>query len=246
MEDLFNAIQIQTITGCTRTCDFCANAYVENTPQGDMSDHIFELIIRQLKELHFSGRVSPYLMNEPLLDIARLRSLFEAGLDGLIVDCYDTQEQFMQMMEMCRKGLEGIADIEMQPNFDIRKLPLKVKFVQVYDCSDYRVESPFLTNVGGHVKRDIGIKLPLDRSCFAVFEQMYVNYKGDAVLCCQDWGFKVVLGTVAKDGLLGIWYGEALKHYRERLLQGDRGSLALCRICDSRSEKDFMYVGKTE
>lgn len=270
MADLFKAIQIQTRTGCPRRCNFCANTYVKTFASKEMPDFIFESIVSQLQSIGFNGRISPYLMNEPLLDKRleqkihsirkacskahlrfntngdlltsdRLKLLFEAGLDGLIVDCYDSPSQYTDKLTMIEATLAEYKDIVVQPDFDIRAQSVNRKFVQVYDCSDYHKEASYLTNFAGHVVRDIGIQLPLKRSCFTVFEQMYINYKGEAILCCQDWGFQVVLGNVLRDGLLGIWNGERVKHYRERLTNNDRGSLLLCKTCDARSHKDLNY-----
>ncbi len=270
MENLFKAIQIQTLTGCNRSCKFCANSQVSSSFGEEMPDHIFDSIVQQLKKLKYAGRISPYLMNEPLLDKAleykiqkikkaipkahirintngdllgtkRFISLFNSGMDGIIIDCYDSTKQFNAMLNLVKSGIKSVPDVILQPKFNIRKTPIKKRFAQVYDCSNYEKDSPYLTNYAGHVQRDIGIKLPLKRSCFTVFEQMFVNHKGDSVLCCQDWAFQVILGNVAKDGLLAIWQGKILEDYRNKLSQADRSQLVLCNNCDSRNEKDMKY-----
>jgi MoaA/NifB/PqqE/SkfB family radical SAM enzyme len=220
--------------------------------------------------LDYKGRVSPYLTNEPLLDLKledkihrikqyipeahirintngdllnaeRLISLFNSGLDGIVVDCYDSVPQFKDMLNTINGAIQSMPEIALQPKFDFRKMPIKQRFVQIYDCSDYKKDSPYLTNYAGHVKRDIGIKLPLNRPCFAVFEQMYINYKGDAVLCCQDWGFQAVLGNVVNDRLLAIWNGNILEDYRQKLSKCGRSQLFLCSTCDSINNKDVNY-----
>lgn len=68
-------VQIQTQSGCDGRCVFCPNAEVakSNLPQGRMDPALFHKIVDELAELR-PRRISPYLMNEPLLD-ARLPEL---------------------------------------------------------------------------------------------------------------------------------------------------------------------------
>lgn len=62
-------MQIQTQSGCNGRCVFCPNESVMNShlEQGRMEEALFHKVIDELSELH-PRRISPYLMNEPLLD----------------------------------------------------------------------------------------------------------------------------------------------------------------------------------
>jgi hypothetical protein len=66
-------IQIQTFTGCNADCIFCpyGESY-ETQPKGKMPPELFRRIIDEAAE-HGVRRISPCLMNEPLMD----RDLFE-------------------------------------------------------------------------------------------------------------------------------------------------------------------------
>ncbi|MDD4951143.1 MAG: SPASM domain-containing protein [Desulfovibrionaceae bacterium] len=62
------AVQIQTTSLCNARCLFCG--YVDShkdLPQGRMDEALFRKIIDECGR-HPVGRISPYLMNEPLLD----------------------------------------------------------------------------------------------------------------------------------------------------------------------------------
>ncbi len=63
------AIQIQTISGCNGNCVFCPNKKTKiSIPYKDqMEESLFYSIIDQCIDLGVR-RISPYLMNEPLLD----------------------------------------------------------------------------------------------------------------------------------------------------------------------------------
>ena len=61
-------LQIQTFTGCNADCIFCPyGSTYETQPKGKMTPELFERIIDEAAE-HDVRRISPYLMNEPLMD----------------------------------------------------------------------------------------------------------------------------------------------------------------------------------
>ena len=61
-------LQIQTVTGCNADCVFCPyGSTYESQPKGRMSDELFRRLIDEAAQ-HDVRRISPYLMNEPLLD----------------------------------------------------------------------------------------------------------------------------------------------------------------------------------
>lgn len=62
------AIQIQTDSRCNARCLFCGYTDTHKSlPQGAMDDELFKKIVDECGK-HMIGRISPYLMNEPLLD----------------------------------------------------------------------------------------------------------------------------------------------------------------------------------
>ena len=66
-------IQIQTFTGCNADCIFCPYGETYQTqPRGKMPIDLFHRVIDESAE-NDVRRISPYLMNEPLMD----RDLFD-------------------------------------------------------------------------------------------------------------------------------------------------------------------------
>jgi radical SAM protein with 4Fe4S-binding SPASM domain len=62
------AIQIQTTSRCNANCLFCGYHTIKNTHEhGAMDDALFKRIADECGR-HYIGRISPYLMNEPLMD----------------------------------------------------------------------------------------------------------------------------------------------------------------------------------
>src|SRR5918999_3500602 len=66
-QPMFSRIQIQTVSWCNRSCAFCPSGKFP-VPKTYMPLEVYHRIIDQLHDLDFSGRISPYLMNESLLD----------------------------------------------------------------------------------------------------------------------------------------------------------------------------------
>ncbi|MBN1476346.1 radical SAM protein [Candidatus Sumerlaeota bacterium] len=63
-------VQIQTVSGCNGNCIFCPNQKTAiDIPMGHLMDmDLFKRIIDQVVEIPCLKRISPYLMNEPMLD----------------------------------------------------------------------------------------------------------------------------------------------------------------------------------
>ncbi|GIX49442.1 MAG: radical SAM protein [Candidatus Tectimicrobiota bacterium] len=271
---LFTRIQIQTVSWCNRSCAFCPSGKFP-VPKAFMPLEVYRRVIDQLAELEFAGRLSPYLMNEPLLDkrlpeliaYARQRCpqswiaintngdalseslacrLFEAGLNCLDVNAYDSPQQHAAHLALAarvakrRPGLRvhrGYLD----PTFNGEGLPRSLQILHCRDMSDWegrfraKRATPGLTNRSGNVPAARRLAAPLPLGCPRPFEQMYINYLGQAVLCCNDWRFEVVMGDTAQASLREIWTNAKYEAYRRQLARQNR-AMPLCATCDYRAE----------
>ena len=83
--DFPRTLQIQTFTGCNADCIFCPYGETYSTqPKGKMPIELFRRIVDEAAA-HGVRRISPYLMNEPLMD----RDLFDKVryINEKIPDC---------------------------------------------------------------------------------------------------------------------------------------------------------------
>jgi MoaA/NifB/PqqE/SkfB family radical SAM enzyme len=83
--DFPRTIQIQTFTGCNADCIFCPYGETYTTqPRGRMTPDLFRRIVDEAAA-HKVRRISPYLMNEPLMD----KEMFDRirYINGKIPDC---------------------------------------------------------------------------------------------------------------------------------------------------------------
>lgn len=267
---LFTRIQIQTVSWCNRSCAFCPSGKFP-VPKTFMPLEIYHRLIDQLHDIAFAGRISPYLMNEPLLDkrlpdliayarrqcpeswiaintngdallASLLESLFDAGLNCLDVNAYDSTAQYDDYVALATRVAASRTDIALttgylDPNFNNEaQLASSAKHLHCRDMSDWEMRFgteavPHLTNRSGNVPDARRLSAPLELGCPRPFQQMYINHRGEAVLCCNDWRFEVVMGDTATAALPSIWTNAGYEAYRDRLRRHDR-HMPLCEGCD--------------
>jgi len=271
---LFSRIQIQTVSWCNRSCAFCPSGKFP-VPKTFMALEVYHRIIDHLHDLDFSGRISPYLMNESLLDkrlpelIAYAREgcpdswiaintngdalsesllarLFDAGLNCLDVNAYDNTAQYDAYVALAERVAARRDDITLttgysDPSFNNLTLPRSMRILHCRDMSTWetrfrdKVSTPDLTNRSGNIPQARRLTAPLPLGCERPFQQMYINYRGEAVLCCNDWRFEVVMGDTATSSLWDIWTNARYQTYRQHLQRKNR-ALPLCDTCDYKAE----------
>ena len=263
---LFGQIQIQTIEFCNLKCDFCPNHYliwdrIENKKKGIpyniMSIENYTRIVKNLADLNFTGRVSPYLMNDPLMDKDRMVEIIGITREYLPknpikINTNGTGLTTELMQDMIDAGL---TSIQIDDYFDDKYAKKLLKQLEPFRgangkcfimlCSNYNVTQmkkkgeqidshfgPFTYwNRGGLTNVNPDMPVP-QIDCHLPSSQMYIKWNGDALLCCCDWEYKVVHGNVIKERIEDVWVNESYTHYRETLKQGRRDKLKMCRKCN--------------
>lgn len=223
-----------------------------------MSVEAFDHVLDALASVGFRGRLSPYCMNEPLLDrrlpelVARARAvlpqvrmllqtngdalrpelgirLLEAGINRMIINVYD-REEVARFRAMAWEMSHADRGISATGYLGRGRLTASSRQVQVRDCTIY--DEGNLTNRAGNVNGST-VAQPLKLGCDRPFSQLYVRHDGDVVLCSCDWKAEVVYGNLLTQSLDEVWHGPVARHYRERLARKDR-NMKLCAACDYR------------
>ncbi len=120
-------VQVQTISWCNRNCEFCPSQKFERKPNL-MTVETYQRVLDELASIGFTGRFSPYLQGEPLLDkrmpellamtrktlpLAKIliqsngdlftlekgEALFRNGLHKLIINSYDDNGDRVRRMK---------------------------------------------------------------------------------------------------------------------------------------------------
>ncbi len=157
--------------------------------------------------------------NGDFLTVERARSLFDSGLDTLLVSMYDGPEQ-----------KETFDTIREEAGLTEDQLITRVRYLS-------REEQFGLTmsNRAGNIQiEDLGVgKLdePMGHPCFYPHYQITVDWDGSVLLCPHDWGKKIRAGNLNEQSLIEVWNGKALSFVRKKLACADRG-FEPCNVCD--------------
>ncbi len=234
--DIFTQVEIETNTNCNRKCRICPR-HKHEREIGFMPDALYSHLLDQLASIGFRGRLSPVFYNEPLMDprIFRLmkeakeklprtnivlftngslltkeniEELVEAGVDTLLVSQYEGNLRADE-----ETYVDAARDVSPRARKTIRYRTLG--------------DEDFLSSSGGLVR----VKKPVTKSrCMQASLSCVVDFRGDVVLCCNDYNGNHVFGNVGKEHILDIWNKPEFKKLRKQLRHGDF-QLDICKTC---------------
>ncbi|MFC2166914.1 SPASM domain-containing protein [Acidobacteriota bacterium] len=259
---LFNVVYFEVRTKCNGGCEFCA-ASIQNDTRKDtlMPRKTFDLVISQLKEINYSGRIAYHVNNDPIifpyleefichtrkelpnswiqiltngiaLSVKKADKLVHSGIDELTINYY-----------MNDLGLNLHEKFERIRN---EVLPKYYHPEQIKEGHgpDNHGEKIFRYNVN---KSDIA-KIKTSRAgtapnkphkstglrgfCEYPFHQFNITTDGRVSRCCAEFFFADPMGNVNHESLMEIWEGEKFNSIRKHLIKGKRSSLRYCKDCD--------------
>lgn len=227
-------LTIETHNLCNRKCWFCKFGIVQKKePTIWMSWELIKKILNNLKDFDFSGRLSWYRINEPLLDkrifdivaLSRkdlpksflslltngdllteeaLNRLFDAGINSVGVSIYD-DTSFQKFQDI---AFERCVIIDRRPN----------------------KETSFVESRGGNIL--VKSKSTAEfKNCLRPSSMMNVLANGDVVLCCADFYSEVKMGSLRIQRIEDVWRCAEFETYRTVLEADRRDQLPLCSKC---------------
>lgn len=236
--DVFTQIEIETNTNCNRKCRICPR-HKHEREVGLMPEALYSRILDQLVEIDFRGRVSPVFYNEPLMDprLARLMNEAKTKLPKSTIVVFTngsllTKENIEELVE---SGVDTLLVSQYTQNLRADEK----SYVAATDGLDpkykrhirYRVlgDEDWLSTSGGLVP----VEKPVTKSrCMQASLSCVVDFRGNVVLCCNDYYGEHTFGNVNDEHLLDIWNKPAFKKLRRELRHGDF-QLEICKACAS-------------
>jgi len=253
---LFTHVEIETINRCNNTCSFCpVNKEQDIRVKEYMDEDLFYKIIDDLESLNYSGDLSFYSNNEPLLDkriygfikyakarlpeakhimytngkiltVDRYKKLFKSGLDYLRIDNYDNDYKLIP-------PVKNIYDYLLSSN-----APSKDKTEIVL-----RLKDEILSNRGGRAKNVDNIPSPLNISCYLPFYQFIIRPSGKVSMCCVDAYGTTTMGNLNDQSAEEVWFGDIHMDLLNELSKNKRKNIELCKMCDTIASKDRQIGG---
>lgn len=238
---LFTKVEIETINRCNNTCNFCpVNKNIDKRPLKIMDMDIFNSIIRQLKDLNYSGSIGLFSNNEPLMDnrIADLCAITKKELPAAYLYLYTnglllTTDKLDALMKSLDKLFIDNYD-------DNRRLIEPVRKIYDYCIGKglyhgrieiiMRKQNEHLSTRAGQASNRSKIE-PLRSSCIYPFCQLVIRPDGKVSLCCNDALGNMTMGDISTEKIVNIWHNGKYRDIRNILLKGRQG-IDLCRSCD--------------
>lgn len=257
-------------------CAIHAIGYQKKARGTDVMDPaIAQCVAQQVKDLGWNPRVEYAMHGEPTLhpDLASLiepfrsyytlvtsnggglllgtvgqvQDLFDAGLNTLALDDYETNR-------MIERFLENIGHTAGASPFDVFFYPGDKKASPHTRYSGQRIviiKDLTEATAGTHsdVHNSAGDAGPLDRSmntarCAKPFREIAVRWDGSVALCCNDWPGSYKIGNVMTDGLEAIWQHERMQAARKALYNGRRDLVPVCDGCTAKSYRVGLLPDK--
>jgi MoaA/NifB/PqqE/SkfB family radical SAM enzyme len=239
-------VEIEINSQCNRKCPFCPNS-THDREIAYMDERLYHRIINELKEMRFEGRLTFIGYNEPLLD-ERLPAFiayaskqlpttyFYLPTNGDLLDLSIWQQLRAAGLDLaCVSQYDGrLNDNIVKLLNDLTEEEKKHIFVRIFDVATEAF------NRAGLVKAGNMDNLPLKEFCMRPFYGLVINYKGKAVVCCNDYLGQVETGDANHQHIADIWESKIFRTYRKKLLFRDRASLTLCNTCNFRDKSSCL------
>lgn len=241
------SIELNTTELCNRVCVFCPRVDPEIYPNRNLNMTIAtaEKVAQDLAAFDFRGRISFSGFGEPVLNKSlsglvravrrylpkniidtntngdrltseMIRSLFDAGLSAMYVNMYDGPEQEEQFRAKFSEA--GISDYKLRAHWEGGEEAFGLILNNRSGLVQQGPAAPENSTVKAH-------------QCFYPFSRGMIDWNGDMLLCTNDWGRKIIIGSVIKNSIEELWLSGTMREVREKLKLGDR-SFAPCSSCN--------------
>lgn len=169
----------------------------------------------------------------------RLSSLFQAGIDFVVMDTYEPERaQLMEEAHGCRGSCDVLGFYDECQALGIspwhnhrRKLHHKLILMDDLSLRDGEVWSRSVQNHAGSSPARPVPPIPLGKTCTNPFRELTICWNGDVNICCMDWRHELVMGNVSEDRLREIWFGPRFQAARA-VLQSKNRRFVPCSRCD--------------
>jgi len=232
------SVAIEINSACNRKCPFCPNMSHHRDPEF-LQEELVNKVIGELKKMKFKGELCFHLYNEPLLDIRLPKFIAYARKCLPLAYIYINTNGDLLNLSMWENLRKQGLDFALVTQYDGK---VSDNILNILDhlqeaekkhfcCRIFTPETA--NNRAGLVNKSIPVQLPLNKYCPRPAYQLCINYRGKAIICCNDYLGLVETGDIRKDAIEDIWRNKIFRHYRRTLYFGNRKLLMLCDNCDA-------------
>ena len=261
-----NSINIETVQGCNRRCEFCGTMGMEKT------FHFLELAtllhtLKLIQQAKYFPRIRLAAHGEPTLhkDICRIVHMIRTALPKSPISLFTNGtviEKKPQIVDdLFFAGLNNLVVDEYSDHLVgkfIRNNPICRKYnivnqgegtsllIGVKDKDKRICIVPPIDGDKNTINRKIcnqcgaaqpPLKKPMNKKCTVIFREMIVRWDGNIAICCNDFrGYYPVCNIKNCNFLEEAWFHPRFEAARKILYKGER-SFFPCNICDVRGNR---------
>ncbi|MCI6919263.1 MAG: SPASM domain-containing protein [Lachnospiraceae bacterium] len=236
-----STVEIETVNRCNNDCSFCPVSVGKDIrPLLYMEDSLFKKIISDLERIEFSGVLSLFSNNEPLID----RRIFDYITYAKEKLPNATHALFTNGLLLTREKyifLTEVLDYLVIDNYnDDLKLNQRVQDIFEFKEDKYRgckvmvqnrKKNQVLLNRGTLSPNQGEGDMVYSAPCILPYIQMIIRPDGKVSRCCQDAYGNETLGDLRKQSIEEIWNGSAFGALRKKVLKS-RNERDFCKNCD--------------
>lgn len=237
------AVEIEINHACNRSCSYCPNSITSRKTKGTMSLKTYELVLNNLKEIQFKGRISYDFYNEPLLhpDFISIVQMTKKELPNCTIHVYSngTLIDSYKLTEMLSSGVDKLIvtrheqDIKNE-NFIFAKTYEQASFESKKKIIFRTHEDLTLVNRGGLLKHIAEKGLDL-HPCHIPSHMLTVTVDARVLSCFEDYDEVQIFGDLKNEKLIDIWQKEEYHLFREQLKSGLRHRHLPCKNCNRKN-----------
>ena len=92
-------------------------------------------------------------------------------------------------------------------------------------------------NFDKHTRHKIIHNKTIRQNCADLWFKMIINWKGEINICCFDWEYKYIMGTIKQDNwILTTWNSDEIINLRKLHCSSEYDKIDICRNCTSWAE----------
>ncbi len=212
-----------------------------------MTLNLFKKIINELTQIHYQGEIYLHHYGEPLLD-NRLDSFVtyvHKKLPKAIIVIYSNGDLLTpeRALDLFSRGVGRFWITVHPPPSESNKKFLewldKEKIRHTWYLNKIYMEGLIdLFNRGGIINQKTHKDASFLNPKVCALTGPVIDWEGKAILCCQDYLARVVLGDVNKESLVSIWKKPAYRRARHQLRLGIP-PYSICKSCMKKSGTKF-------
>lgn len=261
---LFNTISVEISAACNRSCSFCPVSVARRDEEmmsevtysailgelnalnysGRLEFYIYNEPLKNKKHFERCAVQAAAMIPRATLMVSSngdflksekdLEWIYSLGVQQIVLNAYGAKRlpPYLLWEEKLKAKYKNLTDVVYS---SIPKSKIALKVYDKVDPLEFGGGVFALQNRAGNIPDFLAPTCEaVPRMCVKPFRLLNINWRGEAMICCNDYYADVPCGRVPDQSLVEIWEGPILSAYRKKLLNKDR-SLPLCRTCDCHS-----------